>query len=115
MRFHALIDEEQFEIALEMSDQLDRVMSHTKILELIAETHSEWLESLQSEARHASPQKAKRISEKILEEYRDTGKLYRRLARAQILTKSYTDDIWQSAVFFFKGHDYLSAIEMFNL
>ncbi len=109
--FEFYLKGDAFETALLLAASMDLLLPEFRVTELEARCRALWgrnllatSQTLESES-FAAQQAAGR------EHLRRAGEAYARLAKLRIVTKSYTEDLWQSAQCYLEGHDYVHAVE----
>jgi tetratricopeptide (TPR) repeat protein len=82
-----------------------------EVVQMEAKTCQAWGDRLLEEAQH-TPQRRVEMEKQGRAQLRQAAGAYERLARLRILTRSYPDDLWDSAEAFFRGRNYSGAVRM---
>ncbi|MGW8257860.1 MAG: hypothetical protein ACWGMZ_10280, partial [Thermoguttaceae bacterium] len=108
------LDVRNFEITLQLIRIFKPLFPKDQLLLLQAETHFVWGQTLAKQAQNSPLHKAASFRKLAREQYRQAGVCYARLARILPDSKTYTDQVWNSAVAFMKGWDFTNAVRMFQ-
>lgn len=104
----------QFERALDIATSFSPVLSHEYITQLQAETHRAWADYLLAAAENLPADEAQAQQNRAYLQLRQAGLTYAKLARLQITTRQYEEDVWLSATNYLAGRDYERAVTMFR-
>lgn len=102
----------KFEIDLQLTRHFYPLFSRQRTLELMGDTYSGWGRALLAQAAQLSPAKAKATQRLGRAQLRQAGRVYARLAKLQVTTRKYPDQLWNSANAYLDGHDYGNAIRI---
>jgi len=105
------LETRKFEIGLQLVRHFYPLFSRVQSLQLAAETHRRWGESLLAEAEHLTSDAAA-VRRQGRGQLRLAGRSYARLAQRRIATRHYPDDLWQSATSYLRGQDYQSTVQV---
>lgn len=108
------LDTRNFVIGLQLTGHLYPLFSNVRTLELTADVHRTWGESLLARSAELSTDKAEAVRRLGREQMRRAGRVYRRLAELQVATRKYPDHLWNGANACLRGQDYRSAVRMFR-
>jgi TolA-binding protein len=106
---------QKFEIALQLTRMLQPVCPADQVLQLQAETHAAWGQSLLNQADKGPRNKADFIRRLAREQLRRAGKSYASLSEILPANKNYSDQVWNSATSYLQGQDYVNAERMFQV
>ncbi|MHB8902360.1 MAG: tetratricopeptide repeat protein [Thermoguttaceae bacterium] len=102
---------EAFETALQLTESLTPLLPESRVAELEAQCRASWGRSLLASAQAAESKPMAGQQTAGREQLRRAGDAFARLAKLRIVTKSYTEDLWQCAQCYLEGHDYVHAVE----
>jgi TolA-binding protein len=102
----------KFETALQMTRFLQPLFTQARVLDLTAEIHRTWGESLLAEAENLPEAKADALHRQGHLQFRQAGRIYWRLDRLQIVSRDYPEHLWNCASAYLEGHDYRSAVRV---
>lgn len=105
---------QNFEIALQLTRIMLPLLPTDQVLLLQAEAHGVWGQTLISQADKAPPNKAGLIRGMGREQFRRAGACYAKLVKLLPANKTYTDQVWNSALAYMQGQDFQDAARMFQ-
>lgn len=106
--------EEKFDQAVQLTDHLAMFFPSIDAKKMKAEAYLAWGEQLQAEAADKQRDRADEIRAEARQQFRQAGLQFVRLARLRVALREYPEDLWQAAQCFLLGHDYKSAITVFE-
>jgi len=106
------VESRKFDECLRLVDMLVPVFPVVRVTELRAELHRAWGRDLLSQAEREPGQKTELLAAKGREQLRRAARTFAELAQLRAATRHYTEDLWESAINYFEGHDYRSAAKM---
>ena len=106
------LETQNFTVALELAKLLQPLFPETRALELTADVHRAWAESLLAEAKQYPPAKAEPLLREGRRHYREAGRLHAQLANLLITTREYPEEVWESGLDFMRGQCFTAAIGM---
>ncbi len=109
---HAYLDARNFQMALQVGRLLDPLFSQTQVLELTADVHTRWAQTLLDEAEHAPPAKADWLRRLGRAQWRQAGSVHLRLAQREVADRQYPERLWRSANAYVQGQDYRNAVRI---
>ncbi|MCA9259839.1 MAG: tetratricopeptide repeat protein, partial [Planctomycetales bacterium] len=98
-----------FSEALSLVDMIAPVYSVAEQLELRAETHRQWADSLVAEADVKGRWRTPTTLRSARYQYRAAGRAFEDLARLRFATREFPDDLWQAAENYYQGQSYTNA------
>ena len=109
------LSNQNYEIALQLTQLMQRVFPNDQVLLLRAETHSLWGQNLLSQADKGPRNKSEIMGRTGREQFRRAGACYATLANLLPANKTYTDQVWNSAMAFIQGQDFNNASKMLQV
>lgn len=110
--YQQALDARKYDWCLELAKMLAPAFPEARATQLEAEVYRVWGRELLGSSEQLAPESpAVREGQSRL---RSAGEAYERLAKLRILTHYYADDLWESAIAYFEGHDFRSAAKMFR-
>ena len=109
--FEFYLKADAFETALLLAASMDPLLPESRVTELEARCRALWGRNLLATAQALESESLAAQQAAGREQLRRAGEAYARLAKLRIVTKSYTEDLWQSAQCYLEGHDYVHAVE----
>ena len=103
-------DIEDFERCLKLTRLFYPVMSASRAIELMAETHRLQGRKLLNQDQGLSAAEAEELRHRGRTELRRAGQTYRQLAEFRKITNHYPDDLWNSGECYLDGRGYSKAI-----
>lgn len=103
------LKDEKFAEAVRLAGVMYPFVKRDKSLQLAAEAHQATARHLIARASTSSVSVARTLVQKAREQLCDAGKLYDRVAEMRFTSRDYSEDLWNSAVCYFEGHDYRSS------
>lgn len=113
--YDALMAAGEFEAALEMAVHLEPLFPRDRSVALIAETNAVWARTLAEKAARLPRLEAETIEQDSRAHARKAGESYVVLAQLRYISREYPNDLWNAAENFYRGRDYLHAIEFYKL
>jgi TolA-binding protein len=113
--YRQYVSDGKFEIALQMTRLMRSLFPAREAGILQAETHGLWGQAIISQAEKASREKAESLRRLGREQFRRAGACYAKLAGELPANRSYTDQVWNSAMAYFQGQDFKSAARMLQV
>ena len=110
--YRAYIGKQKLEMALQLSRQFYPLLPQTQALELTAEVHTRWGQTLSEQAEQAAPGRADWLRHLGRAQERLAGGVYWRLARLEVADRQYPDRLWHSASAYLAGQDYRNAVRV---
>ncbi|MGE3406013.1 MAG: tetratricopeptide repeat protein [Pirellulales bacterium] len=112
--YQRLLDRNDFNLAVELTDHLEPLFAPDQAAQLQAETHRSWSNKLLAEAERASESEAAVLRTEAAEQLQLTGQAFARLAELRYSHRDYPDQVWNSAQAFSQANDHTSAVSMFR-
>ena len=103
------LENDQFELALKLMEKFSPLVSKLRTIELEAETHRAWANSLLASVADLSDEQSEEIAREARSHLRRAGQIYANLARRRTATRHYPNDLWNSAANLIAGQDYSGA------
>ena len=107
--YEAFLEDEQFDLAVELLAGFQPLFSKLRILELTAETARLGGLAIEREATAMPEDAAAERFRQARRQFRGAGYAYLRLAAARIATRHYPEDLWNGAQNLLRGHDFRTA------
>ena len=104
------MDTNNFKIALKLTGLFQPLFPESRALELTADVHERWGESLLSQAKQLPAADAVTFERRGRLHFREGGHLHRRLARLLVTTRQYPDELWEAANDYMRGQGFSAAI-----
>jgi tetratricopeptide (TPR) repeat protein len=104
----------RFAQAIELASVLHPIFSRARQSELTAQAEQAWAVALAEQADRAPGSEGRDLARQSRRQLRAAGNAYSELAVSQMATRSYPDDIWNSAECLLKGHDFRGAVRMLD-
>lgn len=104
-----LTEEQQFDSALALVDELEHLLGVTQTLELRAETQQSWGRRLLERAQATKLPELRRRGRRRL---REAGVTFEELADQRYATEKYPADLWRAAESYFRGQSFTSAVRV---
>ncbi len=101
-----------FKAALDLAKILHPLFPETRALELAADVHRAWGESLLTEAAQYGPARAEPLLREGRRQFREAGKIHSRLAGLLVASRQYPDQLWKSGLDYMRGQSFTAAIGM---
>lgn len=109
------VENHRFTEALALIDHLSSLMGPTEVAELRAITHRAWGEANMEESldsgRHRS---TAALQSEGRYHFRAAGKAYETLAELRSASRKHTDDLWNAAENYYRGHSYSHAAQVLD-
>ena len=106
------LETRNFVVGLHLAGHFYPLFSRARTLELTAEAHVAWGESLLAQAAELSPDKREEVRRLGRVQLRHAGCVYRRLSDLQATTRQYADQLWKGVIAFLRGQDYQNAVHL---
>ncbi len=106
------LENRNFELSLRMTASFYPLFSRQRTFQLTAEAHRTWGNSLLSEAEHLPFEKAQPVARRGRAQLRQAGLVYSRLAKFQVTSREYPDQLWRSATAYFRGQNYSETLRI---
>ncbi len=103
------LEAKNFEAALTLAAGFTPIMPRVRSVELQAETHQAWADTLIAQTEGLTHAEAAPLREQARMHWRQSGSMFADLAKLRIATRAYPNDLWRAAVNLFEGHDYRQA------
>jgi tetratricopeptide (TPR) repeat protein len=110
-----LLKAEQFELAISLTDVLDRVLPEDLAVATNAHAHETWGQALLRSAEGLSPLAARTNHMKAREQFREAAMIFGELAKLRYATAHYPEDLWSSGTNYLRGQNYLMAVRQMRL
>lgn len=102
----------RFDKAIALTDVLFPLFSREQQIEMAAETHKAWAATLEQEADRAADADRREAAKQARAQRRKAGDAFSRLAELRLASRSYPEDVWNSAEAYRAGHDFRGAVRM---
>ncbi|MBX3414571.1 MAG: tetratricopeptide repeat protein [Pirellulales bacterium] len=113
--YDALLAAGKYAAALELASQLEPLFPRDRAVALLAETNALWSRALLDEAAALPRSQAESLERDARARARKAGENYVVLAQLRFVSRDYPNDLWNAADNFYRGRDYLHAIEFYKL
>jgi TolA-binding protein len=110
--FQGFLSAGDFDSAVKLADALFPVFPRENSLALVAQAHSAWAESIESQVSRQSAEVQSDMRDNARAQRRAAGKAHATLAQLHFATDLYTEDVWNSAENYLRGQDYPRAEAM---
>jgi tetratricopeptide (TPR) repeat protein len=110
--FQRFLSARDFASAVRMADSLFPIFSQENSLALLAQAHSAWAESLESQVARQSSDAQAELKDTARAQRRAAALAHGKLAQLHFATDLYTEDVWNSADNYLRGQDYPRAEAM---
>jgi TolA-binding protein len=110
--FQSFLSAGDFASAVRMGDALFPVFPQENSLALVAQAHSAWAESIESQVTRQSAEAQSELRDTARAQRRAAAKAHATLAQLHFATDPYTEDVWNSAENYLRGQDYPRAEAM---
>ncbi len=107
--YRGFLAAQQFEPATEMARLLRPLLTELLGLRLMAEAQRQWGQSLTAQSGALSPKEAERLVQEGRERLREAGRMFGELADANSASRTYVEDLWESAQSLLAGQDFSAA------
>ncbi len=108
--FQMFLKAGNFKAAAKLAGSLFPLFPHENAVALAAQVHTNWAEALESQASKTTGDAMTRHLRDARTQYRSAGERYARLAELRFASTYHTEDLWNSAESYLKGHDHARAI-----
>ena len=112
--YQAYLKAGRYQQAIDLAGATFPLFPRERQEELVAQAHEAWAAVLSEKAEHATGIEGRAIAGQSRVELRQAGAAYAQLAELQLATRSYTEDVWNSAECLLAGHDFLGAVRMLD-
>ena len=112
--YHCFLERGEFESATQIALVSSPVFPRVRVMLLQAEAQQAWANQLFTHAANLDPVPAMSVLQEAERLQRSLGEIHEHLARIRINTRSYTDDIWNSAKAYLAGRDHESAVLLYR-
>ncbi len=102
----------RFDQALAVADVLFPLFSREQQTEMTAEAHKAWAAALELDAERVNGAERREIAKQARAERRKAADAYNRLAELRLASRTYPEDVWNSAESYRAGHDFRGTIRM---
>lgn len=102
----------EFDNAVKLAQGLHPLLPLQNSVALVAQAHLSWAASLESQASKSSGEIMLELVAQAREQRRQAGAAFAKLAELRFATNEYTEDVWNSAENYLRGHEYLRSIQM---
>ena len=110
--YQGYLDSENFAPGLQLIKSFYPLFSRTRTMQMTAEAHRAWGQSLLGRADHLPPSEARPLQRRGRAQMRHAAVIHARLAKLRVATRQYPDDLWRSAESCMAGHDYRNAVRV---
>ncbi len=108
--FQMFLKSGNFKAAAKLAGSLYPLFPHENAVALAAQVHTNWAEALESQASKTTGEAMTRHLRDARTQYRSAGERFARLAELRFASTYHTEDLWNSAESYLKGHDHARAI-----
>jgi TolA-binding protein len=112
LAYQRFLDTGEFANSVQLAEALYPLFPRDNSLTLVAQSHNQWAQSLESQAARSSGQAADELKDLAREKRRLAAAAHATLARLHFATDRYTEDVWNSAENYLRGQDYTRAEAM---
>ena len=112
--YHSFFERGEFESANQIALVMSPVFPRVRVMLLQAEVQQAWANQLFTQAENLDPVPAMSTRQEAERLQRSLGEIHEHLAGIRINTRSYTDDIWNSAEAYLAGRDHESAVLLYR-
>ena len=106
------LENRSFELSLRMTASFYPLFSRQRTLQLTGNAHRTWGNSLLTQAEHLPHEKAQQVARQGRAQLRQAGLVYSRLAKFQMTSREYPDQLWRSATAYFRGQNYSETLRI---
>ena len=110
--FQGFLAAGDFAGAVRLAEALFPIFPQENSLALVAQAHSAWAESLESQVARQSGDGQSELKDTARAQRRAAAKAHATLAQLHFATELYTEDVWNSAENYLRGQDYPRAEAM---
>lgn len=100
------------ELAAALCRKLEPLFSKAQALETTAHVCLAWGQSLVEQADTLPPDRSEDLRRQGRVQFRRAGGIYADLAKLEVASRQYPDQLWNSAAAYLDGHDYQNAVRM---
>lgn len=104
------LETQRFEVALQLARVFYPLFARARAAQLSAEACRQWADSLLAQAAQSPPREAESLRRAARKRLRSAAQYYVYLARLELTTPRYADQLWQAAEAFLAGQDYRNAV-----
>ncbi len=108
--FQTFLKAGNFKAAATLAGSLYPLFPQENAVALAAQVHGNWAEALESQAGKTTGEAMTRHLREARTQYRSAGERYAKLAELRFASTYHTEDLWNSAESYLKGHDHARAI-----
>ncbi|HEX3998337.1 MAG TPA: tetratricopeptide repeat protein [Pirellulales bacterium] len=112
--YQAYLKSGKYQQAIDLASTTFPLFPRERQVELIAQAHEAWASLLGDQAEHAAGVEGREIARHARAELRQAGGAYAQLAELQLATRTYTEDVWNSAECLLAGHDFRGTVRMLD-
>jgi tetratricopeptide (TPR) repeat protein len=91
------------------------VVSQVRALETRAQIYQTWGQSLLNQSAGQAPDRAEALRRQGRQQFRAAGGVYAQLARCEVTSRLYPEQVWKAAAAYSQGQDYQGAVRMLKI
>jgi len=113
--YRKFLEDEQFENALVIAQGIAPIVQPERTVELSATAESDWARHLESKVPGVRLSEQPQLMLQAEAAWIRAGRLYERLARLRYTDRRFTQDVWNCAECYYKGHEYQRTTKLLML
>ena len=102
----------RFEKALQLTAALFPLFPRERQIEMAAEANQAWAAVLEEESERSSSADRREAARQARAQRRQAGDAFNQLAELRLASRTYPEDVWNSAEAYLAGHDFRGAVRM---